>query len=299
MRADMGHRGHRDMGHRGHRGHRDMGHRNEHAASETHGFAAQPAERRPDRAVLRNLRRQVDALGGCGARHGTAALGIAEIDRHLPWGGLPRGCLHEILGDKADGAPLAFAAHLLALLSARHAGPVLWLSARGGLYPPGLHAFGPAGAWTARLLAVRAHIPGRPSAGHRNLIWALEEALRTRGPAAVAAEVGQLDLVAARRLQLAAEEGGALALVLREAAKDGAGQARTTAVTRWHVRSAPSTSCAWGGPGAVRWRIELLRCRGGAPRGWTVERDDETGTFAVVAALRDGPRRAHAAALAG
>ena len=288
MRADMGHRGHRDMGHR-----------NEHAASETHGFAAQPAERRPDRAVLRNLRRQVDALGGCGARHGTAALGIAEIDRHLPWGGLPRGCLHEILGDKADGAPLAFAAHLLALLSARHAGPVLWLSARGGLYPPGLHAFGPAGAWTARLLAVRAHIPGRPSAGHRNLIWALEEALRTRGPAAVAAEVGQLDLVAARRLQLAAEEGGALALVLREAAKDGAGQARTTAVTRWHVRSAPSTSCAWGGPGAVRWRIELLRCRGGAPRGWTVERDDETGTFAVVAALRDGPRRAHAAALAG
>lgn len=292
MRADMGHSDHSDH--------------HEHPVSGTHGFAAQPAERRPDLAVLRDLRRQVDALGGCGARHGTVALGIAEIDRHLPWGGLPRGCLHEILGDRADGAPLAFAVHLLALLSARHAGPVLWLSARGGLYPPGLHAFGPAsaGAWTARLLAVRAHIPERPTfeqrgAGHRNLIWALEEALRTRGPAAVAAEVGQFDLVAARRLQLAAEEGGALALVLREAAKDGTAQARATAVTRWHVRSAPSASCAWGGPGAVRWRIELLRCRGGAPRGWMVERDDETGAFAVVGALRNGPRRAHATALAG
>ena len=230
-------------------------------------------------ASLRALRRQVRAPDGSAGRHGALATGIAEIDRHLPWGGLSRGALHEICGAGADGAALGFAAHLLA----RTEGPVLWLSPRAP-YPLGLEALGPAG-WTARLFVVRAST---------HLAWAAEEALRTRGLGAVVAEMDRLDLTASRRLQLAAEVGGALALLLRSGAQDA-----SAATTRWHVTSAPSAPTAWGGPGALRWRIELARCRGGAPRTWTVEKDDETGVVAVAAALRDGPGVARPAALAG
>src|SRR5271154_7145426 len=43
------------------------------------------------------------------------------------------------------------------------------------------------------------------------------------------------------------------------------------------------------GIGRPRWRIELLRCRGGAPACWEVEVADATGSLSLVAALADRP----------
>jgi protein ImuA len=259
----------------------------EHPLPETQNSAERMAARTMS---LQAVRRRMARLDGTAGRHGSLAIGIAAFDDHLPWRGLPRGCLHEIGGSRAngahandglaDGAALGFAAHLLA----RTEGPVLWLSPRAVPYPPGFETMGPAG-WTARILAVRARA---------HLAWAVEEALRTRGLGAVVAEMDSLDLTASRRLQLAAETGGALALLLR-----GASEGASAATTRWLLSSAPSAPTLWGGPGAMRWRIELARCRGGAPSSWTVEKSDETGAVAVVAPLRDGSDRAHAAALAG
>src|SRR5690242_5689353 len=55
-------------------------------------------------------------------------LGVVELDRHLPWGGLPRAALHEVAGEGADreqgAAAAGFAAFWLARL--QDAGPVLW-----------------------------------------------------------------------------------------------------------------------------------------------------------------------------
>ena len=42
---------------------------------------------------------------------GTVTLGIADIDQHLPWGGLPRGALHEVIAED-PGAGVGFAAVL-------------------------------------------------------------------------------------------------------------------------------------------------------------------------------------------
>ena len=41
-------------------------------------------------------------------------------------------------------------------------------------------------------------------------------------------------------------------------------------------------------PGRLRWRVELLRCRGAAPATFSVEWNDASGDFGLVAPLRDG-----------
>ncbi|MCH7694501.1 MAG: hypothetical protein IID50_13750, partial [Proteobacteria bacterium] len=72
--------------------------------------------RRPDPALLDDLRARIRRL----ERHaperddppGALALGAPEIDGALPWGGLPRASLHEIIG--GDGAASGFCAALLA-----------------------------------------------------------------------------------------------------------------------------------------------------------------------------------------
>ena len=74
-------------------------------------------------------------------------------------------------------------------------------------------------------------------AHRRDLLWAMEEALRCRAVGVVIGEMraGEIDEVAVRRLSLAAAESGALALLLRAAPPGDA----STAATRWIVGAAP------------------------------------------------------------
>ncbi len=179
--------------------------------------------------------------------------GLPPLDRVLPQGGLRRGALHEIVSTAADRpAAEGFAATLLAAL----AGPVLWCRAVLDLYGPGLAALGLA---PDRLILVRAPRP-------RDLLWAMEEGLRTPGLAAVIGQPASLDLTASRRLQLAAEGSGTIGIVLTCAET----ASPTASVTRWRVEAAPSGQ-GFGadrrdfGLARARWRVTLTRCRGAVP----------------------------------
>lgn len=226
--------------------------------------------------LLATLRRRIEAVERPQLRTGNAALGLglAAIDEALPEGGLRPAALHEIAG--AAGPMLAFAALLAGRrLDQAAARPVLWCTARVGLYPPGLAAFG---LDPERLLLVRA---GR----RRQLLWAMEEALASGRVALVLGEAGCLDLTESRRLQLAAEGGGTPALLL-----GGEAAGASAAVTRWRVQSAPSGPTAgYRGLGRTRLRLELRRCRGGRLGAWLVEWDNATHTFTMAAVLGDGP----------
>jgi protein ImuA len=211
-------------------------------------------------AVLATLRARVARLEGAGrASHGTAAIPVAE-GLPLPGGGLARAAMHEVLA-ASPGCGAAFCA----LLLARTGGTVFWIAAgRGGLlaWPHGLAQFGLA---PANLIIVRAeHWP--------DALWAMEEALRcpavTGALLALDPELASgdspLDLTATRRLQLAAETGGALGLLLRP---DMAVLPHTAAASRWRVGSLG----AGRGLENPRWQLELLRLRGGRPGGpWAV-----------------------------
>lgn len=224
-------------------------------------------------------------------RCGVLPFGIAALDGALPNGGLALGAMHEILGAGPDEEDGAAAAGFIAGIAGRlgNLGPawlVLWCMKQRDLYGPGLAAHG---LDPARIVIVRA-------VHDDDLLWALEEGLRTPGIAAAVGEIGRMPMVAGRRLQLAAERSGIPALLLRRwrTGMDAAGERSrpSAAMTRWRVAPIPSLSVA-GEPGIGKpcWRVELLRCRGAeaADLSWDLEVADESGVVRLPDELADRP----------
>jgi protein ImuA len=219
-----------------------------------------PSPSRPGnrQVALERLRAELARLDGQARRDpaDTLALGLPRIDHTLPAGGLPRGCLHEICGDVRQAAA-GFATVLLGRLAAY--GPVVWITPGDDLFAPGLAELG---LGPERLIVVRAH-------KREARLWALEEVLRSPGPAAGLAEVDRLGLKESRRLQLAAEAKGVTALLLRP---QEALLAPSAAFTRWRIGTVRDDGAAGlgQGQGAARWRVELARCRGGRSGSWQI-----------------------------
>jgi protein ImuA len=195
--------------------------------------------------------------------HGVVPFGVTAIDRALPGGGLARGALHEIIGvggDEEDGAlAAAFTAGIAARLAAAGGGLVLWCLARPDLYGPGLAALG---LDPARLVLVCA-------ARDADILWAMEEGLRTAGLAAVVGETGVLSAVASRRLQLAAERSGVTAFVLRRWRNgDEAARQRNlpnAAASRWRISALPSAPIRLDAPFVARPPDSFRRVRSSQP----------------------------------
>ena len=91
-------------------------------------------------------------------------------------------------------------------------------------------------------------------------LWAIDQALRSPAIVAVIAEVEQMDDRAARRLQLAAERGGGIGLLVRRA---GNRQHPSWAEVQWLVQPVAQASAH------RQLKLELMRARGG-PAGASV-----------------------------
>jgi protein ImuA len=253
----------------------------------------------PSAAVLQELRLRIARIerGTPGKEEPkerrTVALHIAAIDRVLPGGGVALGALHEVAGAGPEVEHSAVAALFVAGLLARLHGPVLWALAQPDLFAPALAAVGLS---PQRVVYVEAG---------SSVLLAMEEGLRQRGLAGVVGEVEKMGLAASRRLQLAAEASGAIAFALRRARRfdDPALDAPAAAVTRWRIASLPSPPPLPDAPDTpglarARWRLDLVRARGGEPGSWIVEACDATGRLALVADLADrpaAPAQGHAA----
>jgi protein ImuA len=172
----------------------------------------------PDRHLLiARLREEIRRIERSPARReGRVASGLAGVDAALPGGGFPRGALSELGGGPASGKT-AVALALVAALEAEAL--AAWIDGRGELYPPAAAALG---VDLARLLVVRP--PAREAGAGRAPdvragLWAAEALLASGAFAAVivdlpvAARLPGADAVA-RRLQAAAERGGAVGLWL-------------------------------------------------------------------------------------
>jgi len=248
---------------------------------------APPDKAPPDRTPLDQLRARIARLerSESAVRPPAIPFGLPAIDAHLPGGGLAAGALHEVAGAGAQVEHGAAATLLVAGLLARRPGHLLWVVQRPDLFAPALAGVGLA---PDRLVLVEA---GRPAA----VLLVMEEGLRHAGLAGVVGELdGRLGLTASRRLQLAAEASGVPAVALRRSRRfdDPALAEPSAAVTRWTVAALPSPpplAHAPGTPGLARgrWRLDLLRCRGGVPRSWIVEACDAQGHLALVADLAD------------
>jgi hypothetical protein len=162
----------------------------------------------PRGRLVDELRRQVGGWGASAPQDEvTLSWGTAELDRLLAGSPLRYGMLIEWL----SGVAAATGAATLSLLSAREAcragGALVVIDRQQTFYPPAAAAWG---IDLSRLLIVRPR-------GARDELWAAVQALRSPAVAAVWAMINRLDSREFRRLQLAAQAGRTLGLLLRPA----------------------------------------------------------------------------------
>lgn len=224
------------------------------------------------------------------------ALGHDEADALLQ-GGLATGALHEVFAPSGAQAAAAtgFVLGLASRVAARR--PLVIIrqdfAAResGALSPCGLAELG---LDPRALVIVRA--PDLETA-----LRSCADALACDALGAVLLEVWgetkKFDLVASRKLTLAAQASGVTGLLLRMAAEP----LPSTAETRWIVRTAPSLpSAPWAAWGVPRFDAELVRNRHGQTGRWIMEWTCDDRCFSqpaansqpVAAAPADRPHRA-------
>ena len=190
--------------------------------------------------------------------YGRLELGTDEIDTHLG-GGLACGRVHLVNGPALTGSATGFMLAILARQMARHPNrPVVWCGgasqASGQLFAQGLLAMG---LDPTQFIFVRESHPMRAVA-------AMEEALSQPKLNAVICEYGILSekpdiwMKTGRRLQLAAETGGAIGLMLGRSASPSGFE------TAWHIApdiSQTSDPEIWD----PCWQVQLRYMRGGSP----------------------------------
>ena len=161
--------------------------------------------------------------------------------------GLADSRVHEIEGHAALGQALAAA-------SVAH-GLVFWIG--GARDVLGLRARG-----LAPYLDIRRLVTVQ-TADRREALWAGEEALRCSGTGLVVIQVGLgPDLFESRRLQVAAQTGGSLGLVMI-----GRRAQASAAASRWHCEPAGQGSASGT---AATWRWRMTKNRRGELREWSV-----------------------------
>ncbi len=245
-----------------------------------------PAEGSPRTAVISKLSREVEKLTTSGrqqARRPAISTGCAVMDTCLPAGGYTAGSVIEYLRrTPACGASyLAFLAAASAMRATN--GFLVVVDNLGHFYPPLLASFG---IDLAKVVFVRPD-------SQADMIWTIDQSLRTPAVAAVICEIIRLDDRSARRLQLAAERGGGLALLLRSAA---ARNSPSWAEVQWLVGSLPQSSPVHNiaSSCARHLHVQLAKVRGGRPgRSLQLEIDAQTGNVSERRRVV-GERKTHA-----
>jgi protein ImuA len=238
------------------------------AATTIRGKRRMSSARKNTLAVLRGDIERIEAHGDVHRlRH--VALGHEEADAMLR-GGLAMAAVHEVFAEGHQSATATgFIAGLAGRITARR--PLVWVRQdfseieSGALSMNGLSELG---LDPRCLVMVRA-------ADAESALRSAADALACDALGAVVLEVWgetrQLDLVASRKLTLAAQASGVTALLLRIAAAP----APSTAETRWIVRAAhspPATAGAsWSAWGAPIFDVELVRNRHGPVGRWIME----------------------------
>ncbi|KPP86002.1 MAG: protein ImuA [Rhodobacteraceae bacterium HLUCCO07] len=183
--------------------------------------------------------------------------------------------MHEVEGRGRRAFALFQAAH--------HAGPLIWILPPRARHLPMLRGL-PEG------VGQRLHVI-RPIT-EIDLLWTVEEALRSPAVGLVIAEPSsQLSLTAGRRLQLAAETGQTTGVMLiRE------GQGSNAAETRWHCDPIASTDIASADHDSTLHHWSLNKNKKGTTGSWILHWNGATAAFNLVS---EAGQRHHAAEASG
>jgi len=181
----------------------------------------------------------------------------------------PLGAVHEFLSDRVEDAAATsgFVGGIISSLM-KTKGTGLWISASRTLFPPALKTLG---LNPERFIFLDLK-------NEKDVLWAMDEALKCAALTTVIGEVRNIDFTQSRRLQLAVEQSQATGFVLRHQVRN---PGTTAFVSRWKISSlASETLDDLPGIGHPGWKVELLRIRNGKPGTWNIQWKD--GAFVPV-----------------
>ena len=209
-------------------------------------------------------RLQQDILSMQGFKTGQAGsavdVGLGSIHHAFPNASFPTGAVHEFLAAGAEdtAATSGFIAGVLSALM-HNSGASVWISSSRMIFPPALKLFG---IEPDRVIFIDLQ-------KEKDVLWAMEEALKCDGLAAVVGEMQDIGFTASRRLQLAVEQSRVTGFLLRNNPRS----LNTLAcVSRWKIKPLPSElEDNMPGVGFPRWNVDLLKIRNGRPGSWQVE----------------------------
>lgn len=186
--------------------------------------------------------------------------GLEQIETTFPNAVFPTGTIHEFLTEEPEYAAASggFLGGLLKVLM-QQGGICLWISTSRSLFPPALKNFG---VDPDRIIFIDLK-------QRKDILWAMEEALKCSSLAAVIGEIEEISFTESRRLQLVVEKSRVTGFILRKNTKK---LSTTACAARWRIKSLPSElEDGMPGLGYPRWKVELLKVRNGNPGEWVLE----------------------------
>lgn len=211
--------------------------------------------------VIAQLQQDILRLQGFRSSAQTSMdVGLGSLLTAFPNAAFPIGAVHEFISPTLEdhAATDGFIAGLLAsLLDVK--GTLLWISSCRTLFPPALKNFG----------VEPDHVIFIDLQKEKQVLWAMEEALKCSALTAVVGELHEIDFTASRRLQLAVEQSQVTGFIVRR--KNQKKLNTTACIARWRITSLPSEAIEdLPGIGSPAWCVELLRIRNGKPGAWKV-----------------------------
>jgi len=211
--------------------------------------------------IIGRLQKDMFPLHGFRANLNNTELDVmlGPIKNAFPNKSFPLGAIHELIytGAEDAAATCGFLTGLLASLM-RSGGAAIWIGSTPTIFPPALKSFG---ITPDKIIFIDLK-------KEKEILWAMEEALKCEGLSAVIGEVEELSFTASRRLQLSVEESKVTGFILRKNLRN---IHANVCVTRWKITSHPSELGNMPGVGFPRWNVELLKVRNGKPGTWQIE----------------------------
>jgi len=186
-------------------------------------------------------------------------IGLGPIEDAFPKGVFPTGAVHEFVSYEPESAAATsgFLACLLNRVTTK-TGFCLWISSRRLVFPPALKLLG-----INPECIIFIDLPT-----DKDVLWAVEEALRCDALIAVVGEVKELNFTNSRRLQLAIEYSKVTGFIHRVYPRT---KNATACIARWKISPLPGIiEEGMPGVGFPKWNVELTKVRSGRPGSWHI-----------------------------
>jgi protein ImuA len=213
-------------------------------------------------SIIAQLQRDILPLQAFTKRKDQTTVNVLPpvIQNSFPNAQFPLSAVHEFICNKAEDTACAsgFVSGLLSSVM-RNGGVSIWINSSGTIFPPALKYFG---IEPDKIIFIHLN-------KEKEILWAMEEALKCDSLSAVVGEMKELSFTNSRRLQLAVEQSSVTGFIVRN---DPQNINTTACVTRWKITSLPSElQKDVPGVGFPRWNVELLKVRNGKPGNWEIE----------------------------